>query len=96
MIDSESVNEIYNISGANEQTNKETIQQVISHFLNHNEQGTEDWSSYVNFDYDRIGQDVRYSVDDSKLKSLGWHPKKVFKEEIESIVKFYMENTRWA
>ena len=31
---------------------------------------------------DRSGQDVRYSLDDSRLRALGWAPKRHFDEEI--------------
>ena len=50
---------------------------------------------YVDFSYSRQGQDVRYSVDDNKLQSLGWHPKRHFKKEIKDIVDYYRENFIW-
>ena len=43
----------------------------------------------------RDGQDVRYSVDDSKLQELGWKPKCIFDDELPEIVKFYKENFIW-
>jgi dTDP-glucose 4,6-dehydratase len=36
---------------------------------------------------DRSGQDVRYALDDSRLRSLGWAPKRNFDAEIEAIVR---------
>jgi dTDP-glucose 4,6-dehydratase len=36
---------------------------------------------------DRSGQDVRYALDDSRLRALGWAPKRKFDEEIVSIVR---------
>jgi len=88
--------EIYNVSGSFEQTNKDTIQKIIHNFLNILNQDTSEWEDLIDFEYNRVGQDVRYAVDDSKIRSLGWKPSKSFDEEISSIVQFYMENTRWV
>ena len=43
----------------------------------------------------RQGQDVRYALNDDKLRSLGWEPKKIFDEEIASIVEYYKANFIW-
>ena len=47
------------------------------------------------FTYSRDGQDVRYSLDDSKLRKLGWEPKAIFDNELLSIVEYYKENFIW-
>jgi dTDP-glucose 4,6-dehydratase len=85
------VNEIYNIAGDTEQTNIETVKQIISCFFSF---PVNNWRDYIDFSYTRQGQDERYSVDDSKLCSLGWANEKLFKEEIEEIVKFYKTKLR--
>ena len=36
---------------------------------------------------DRSGQDVRYSLDDSRIRALGWRPTKDFDAELERIVR---------
>jgi dTDP-D-glucose 4,6-dehydratase len=36
---------------------------------------------------DRSGQDVRYSLNDSRLRALGWQPKRNFQEELARIVQ---------
>ena len=36
-----------------------------------------------------------YSLDDSKLRNLGWSPVTVFDEEITEIVKYYKDNFVW-
>jgi dTDP-D-glucose 4,6-dehydratase len=38
---------------------------------------------------------VRYSIDDSKLKSLGWQPTANFDEELAVIVEYYKNNFVW-
>jgi dTDP-glucose 4,6-dehydratase len=79
-------NEIFNISGGYEQTNFDTIKKVIQNYKNID---NFDINDFIDTDYSRPGQDVRYSLDDSKLRSLGWEPKKEFDKEIRGIVKYY-------
>ena len=43
----------------------------------------------------RAGADMRYSIDDSKLKRLGWQPQAKFDKELEKIVKYYKKNFIW-
>jgi len=85
------VDEIYNVAGGFEQSNRETIKQIIKAF-----HGTdENWEQYVDFSVVRQGQDVRYALDDSKLRALGWEPKKKFDEEVVKIVEDCKNNFRW-
>jgi dTDP-glucose 4,6-dehydratase len=90
IIDSGNVNEIYNVAGGFEQTNAETVRKIVS--VHHD---TDDWKQFVDFSYSRQGQDVRYALNDDKLRSLGWEPKKIFDEEIASIVEYYKANFIW-
>ncbi|HAI39077.1 MAG TPA: hypothetical protein DCM40_13630 [Maribacter sp.] len=90
IIDSGNVNEIYNVAGGFEQTNAETVRKIVS--VHHD---TDDWKRFVDFSYSRQGQDVRYALNDDKLRSLGWKPKKIFDEEIASIVEYYKTNFIW-
>jgi dTDP-glucose 4,6-dehydratase len=91
LIDTGKVNQIYNISGDFEQTNAETVRKVIQCFYSTDE----DWEKYVDYSYIRKGQDLRYCLDDSKIRSLGWKPKKVFDDEIKNIVEYYKNNFIW-
>jgi dTDP-glucose 4,6-dehydratase len=89
-------NEIYNIAGGFEQSNYDTVQKVITEYFSTDElqfAGTVD--KYLDFTYSRVGQDVRYALDDSKLRSLGWEPKAVFNEELPSIVEYYKNRFIW-
>ena len=91
IIDSGNTNEIYNVAGGFEQANIDTVKKIIKAFY-----GTLDnWEQYVDFGAQREGQDVRYALNDRKLKNLGWEPKKVFDDEIGRIVKFHKENFIW-
>ena len=54
-----------------------------------------DSSKYIDKDFSRQGQDIRYSINDSKLKKLGWNNECDFYEELPHIVKYYKENFVW-
>jgi dTDP-glucose 4,6-dehydratase len=59
-----------------------------------NDEAAENWEDYV-VDSQRVGQDVRYAIDDSKLKALGWKPQADFDTALEDIVKYYTTNFVW-
>jgi dTDP-glucose 4,6-dehydratase len=86
-----SVNKIYNISSEFEQKNKKTVEYIINSYFNY-ELLLED---YVDFTYNRPGQDIRYSISCAPLKNLGWEPKKVFKSELDILVHHYKETFNW-
>ena len=91
IIDSGSVNEIYNVAGGFEQTNADTVRKIIKAY-----HGTDDnWEQYVDLSVNRLGQDVRYALDDEKLRSLGWKPRMDFDKEIQKIVDHCKEKWRW-
>ena len=68
----------------------DTVSKIIT--LCTNSQNVE---KYLDFSYSRVGQDVRYALNDDKLRNIGWSPKKVFDEELPEIVKYYKENFIW-
>ena len=56
---------------------------------------SDDINKFCDFTYSRDGQDVRYSLDDTKLRNLGWSPEKNFDVELPKIIKFYTDNFIW-
>ena len=88
IIESRVQNEVYNIAGGFEQSNYETVRKVIYEFFNNDEEKFKGMNNYLDLSYSRVGQDVRYALDDSKLKSLGWKPKMDFDTELNNIVHF--------
>ena len=85
-------NEIYNISGNTELPNREVIKKILH--LYHGESKDHCWEDYI-MDSQREGQDIRYSIDDSKLKSLGWVPQTDFDTALIEIVNHYRNNFVW-
>lgn len=92
IIESGVENEIFNIAGGYEQTNLDTIKKVIQNYTG---LSIFDIDNYIDIDYSRPGQDIRYALDDSKLRSLGWKPKRKFDIEINDIVKYYKSKFIW-
>lgn len=85
-------NEIYNISGNAEMPNREVIKKILRLYVN--EHASDNWEDYV-FESQRQGQDIRYAINDSKLKALGWQPQADFDTALQEIVKYYTENFVW-
>jgi len=92
IIESGVTNQIYNIAGGFEQSNLDTVKKILSTILKTDNYNIND---YVDMSYSRAGQDVRYALDDSKLRSLGWSPQKNFDNEISQIVEYYKNKFIW-
>jgi dTDP-glucose 4,6-dehydratase len=92
IIDAGCTNEIFNISGNAELPNCEVIKKILHLYygVDHNS----DWETFTTPSA-RQGQDVRYAIDDSKLKKLGWLPVASFDQELEQIVEHYRNNFVW-
>lgn len=84
-------NRIYNISGNYEAPNKEIIAKVLAAYFGRSEPIEE----HVQFNYVRMGEDVRYSLDDSPLRALGWTNNKLFDVEIKTVVDYYKNRYIW-
>tara|TARA_A100001515_G_scaffold134786_1_gene125218 strand:+ start:7309 stop:8256 length:948 start_codon:yes stop_codon:yes gene_type:complete len=92
IIESGTTNEIYNISSKYEQSNLDTVKKILVWYYGANNFNIED---HVNFFYERPGADLRYSIDDTKLRDLGWEPEADFDDEIEEIVNYYKGKFIW-
>ena len=90
IIDNKVQNEIYNICGGFEQSNLETVEKIINLMAPH-----ENIDNYLDLHIVRVGQDIRYALNDSKLRALGWSPKKIFDQELPKIVEYYKNNFIW-
>lgn len=94
LIEKGQVGEIYNVAGGFEQQNLNTVCRIVEAFYGASVP-SEVIHSHIDFSCNRPGQDVRYALDDSKIKSLGWTPKKLFNEEIMGIVNYYKHKFIW-
>jgi len=89
IIDHNIKNEIYNICGGFEQSNIETVKKILS------ASDITNIDDYIDFNFNRIGQDLRYALNDDKIRKLGWKPEKVFDEELKNIIRYYQKKFIW-
>ena len=79
--------EIYNI-GAGEQLSNLSLTHRILEAVGADE-------SMIEYVPDRLGHDLRYAVDSSKLRSLGWQPQHDFSERLEETIEWYRAREDW-
>jgi dTDP-glucose 4,6-dehydratase len=79
--------EIYNVGADDERENVEVTARILDL--------TGADSSLVRHVEDRPGHDRRYGVDTSKIRALGWGPRRSFEEGLASTVEWYREHADW-
>ncbi|MCK4873844.1 MAG: dTDP-glucose 4,6-dehydratase [Phycisphaerales bacterium] len=81
--------EAYNIGGNNERNNLELTHTLIG-ICGRDE-------SAIEYVPDRLGHDLRYAIDASKIKrELGWEPKRsAWPEALQATVDWYREHAQW-
>jgi dTDP-glucose 4,6-dehydratase len=87
VIDRGRTGDVYNIGGGNEVRNVD-----LTHTLLRLADRTESLIKNVK---DRQGHDLRYSLDTSKLRALGWTPRVPFEEGLKETVRWYRDNEWW-
>ena len=78
--------EIYNISSGEEKTNLEVVSEILR---------IVEKPDLVEFVEDRPGHDIRYSLDSSRIRKLGWKPKYSFSDGLKETIEWYLENEWW-
>lgn len=94
LIEKGRANEIYNVAGGFEQKNIDTVIKVVSKFFN-NEYNKQSVHEFIDFSTTRPGEDIRYALNDNKLRALSWKPQKQFDTELSSIVSYYKDKFIW-
>ena len=84
------INETFNVGGNCELKNIEIVQKIIKLIT-----GNDDPLPYCDLSFQRPGQDIRYSLDDSKLRKLGWDNKCNLDKELPSVVEYYKNKFVW-
>ncbi len=79
--------EVYNIGAGQECENIKLAYKIISTM------GKD--KSAIKFVQDRPGHDMRYSLDFSKLRKLGWSPQYGFDAGLKKTVEWYLEHENW-
>ncbi|MGH3026526.1 MAG: dTDP-glucose 4,6-dehydratase [Gaiellaceae bacterium] len=79
--------EFYNIGSGVELTNKELTQRLL-------DACGATWASVEHVE-DRKNHDRRYSLDDAKLRALGYEPQTSFDDGLAQTVRWYRDNEAW-
>jgi dTDP-glucose 4,6-dehydratase len=78
---------VYNVAANEEHENVELTRIIVEHLSVD--------SSLVRNVEDRAGHDRRYSLDTTKLRSLGWRPRHEFEEGVRATIDWYRDNRDW-
>jgi len=82
------VGEVYNVAGNNERTNISVVNSILEH-LSKDE-------SLIKHVKDRPGHDIRYAIDDSKIRDqLGFKNEDSFENNLRETIDWYVANERW-
>ena len=79
--------EVYNIGADAPVTNIELTRRILE-IMQRDE-------SFIEFVPDRPGHDLRYAVDSSKIRSLGWKPRHSLDDRLAEAVDWYRSNEAW-
>ena len=79
--------EAYNIPGGNERPNMQVVRLLLD------ELGKPE--SLIDHVEDRPGHDIRYSLDGSKLRALGWEPRVEWETGMRATVRWFADHQDW-
>lgn len=88
-------NQIYNIGGNVELSNIDVVTKIVNFLHQDKKLEHNNVEEFCDFTYSRDGQDIRYSLDDCKLRKLGWNNLYKLDEELPNIVEYYKNNFIW-
>lgn len=82
--------QVYNIGGNTEMSVRGVVTRVVEAF-----HGPSASAPYLDFGYTRLGLDMRYCVDDTKLRALGWEPQGDLVRDLPELVARERHVFRW-
>ena len=92
LIESGVQNGIFNIAGNYEEQNIVVANKIIELYYKNTQYNTD---KHLDLSVTRQGQDVRYSIDDAKLRKLGWSATADFNLQLSQIVDYYRQKFVW-
>ena len=89
--------ETYLVSGQAERTNLQVVNEICTALDKlRNNSPYAPHNSLITFVKDRPGHDLRYAIDDSKVRNeLSWQPLENFASGLEKTVRWYLNNKPW-
>lgn len=92
------VGQTYNIGGRAERNNLFIVNKIceILDTLRPRSDG-KSYKEQITFVKDRLGHDLRYAINCSKIeKELGWKPKHNFEDGLKETIQWYLDNEGWV
>ncbi|KAI9147058.1 dtdp-glucose 4,6-dehydratase [Paramyrothecium foliicola] len=83
------VGQIYNVGSQDEITTLELCNKLIDIF------GLRDSQRWISFAEDRLFNDFRYAINDTKLQKLGWKQQVSFEDGLRRTVEWYRDFPNW-
>lgn len=94
------IGETYNISGHNEYQNIEVVKiicSILDKLAPSKHEGIDKYYQLITYKDDRVGHDVRYAIDATKIsEKLNWTPNETFETGIQKTVNWYLDNIIWC
>jgi dTDP-glucose 4,6-dehydratase len=91
------VGDTYNVGGGEERRNIDLIRMLCAILDEELPQSpNRPHEKLISFVADRPGHDLRYAIDDRKLRSeLGWKPAESLSTGLKKTVRWYLDNRAW-
>ena len=87
LVDAGTPGEIYNIGADAQLANIDLTRRILD--------ALDAGSGMVEHVEDRLGHDLRYAVDSSRIQDLGWQPAYSFDEHLETTIAWYRDREDW-
>jgi len=89
--------ETYTIGGECEMTNLAVVQAICLQVARATHRHPDEVSRLITFVGDRPGHDLRYAIDDAKIRQeLGWRQRMDFAQGLAVTIDWYLANTAWV
>ena len=86
---------VYNIGGGNEVSNIQLVR-LICRLMDEFRPSSAPHDRLVQFVQDRPGHDLRYAIDDTRIRTeLGWRPSVTLEYGMRATVRWYLDNESW-
>lgn len=87
LVDAGAPGEVYNIGADAQRSNLDLTHAILGRM------GFDE--SQIEYVPDRLGHDLRYAVDSSKIRTLGWQPEHDFGERLTDTIAWYRDRRDW-